>query len=762
MAVELTKVALWIETVDPGKPLGFMDANIRCGDALLGVFDMKALAAGIPDAAYKPLTGDDRATTRYYAACNRDDLQGQEGFDFARDGSRPPAAPLAKVWASLRALPEDNADQIWEKRRRFEAARAQPLSHACGEAADLYIAAFLMPKRGDELKLGAAPLVPTSGDVWRALADKQVHPSLVVRAVDASRAARAFHWPLEFPEAMAAGGFDVVLGNPPWERIKLQEQEFFAARDPEIAAAPNAAARGRLIAALAKAALGTPERVLHEAFEAAKRLAEAASVFAREAGRFPLTGRGDVNTYALFAEHFANLTGARGRAGMIVPTGIATDANTALFFAALIDGKRLARLIDFENRAGIFPAIDSRMKFSLLTIGRDIDEARFAFFLTVVGQLAEPERGFALSPVDIGRINPNTRTAPVFRSRADAELTARIYGRVPVLIEEAKGRAGNPWGVSFARLFDMSNDSGLFRTAAQLRETGFTRDGTDWVGDTARYVPLYEAKMADFFDHRSASYDDRGDTRGYRVLPQTPAERHMNSSFEPLPFYWVPSSEVDQRLANLHWGRSWLFGFKDITSPTNERTFICSLLPGWGVGNNMPLLLPNSPPKSCAALFGNLSSLCFDFVVRQKIGGLHLNYFYINQFPVLPPSSYTEEDTGVIVSRILQLTYNSHAMAPLARDLGYDGPPFEWNENCRAVLRAELDAFYARAYGVTRDELRYILDPEDAMGPGYPSETFRVLKQNEIRRFGEYRTARLVLAAWDAAEQAKRAKRGIA
>jgi hypothetical protein len=134
---------------------------------------------------------------------------------------------------------------------------------------------------------------------------------------------------------MAHGGFDVVLGNPPWERIKLQEQEFFAARDPEIAEAPNAAARGRLISTLAKAAPGTPERALHEAFEAAKRLAEAASVFAHESGRFALTGRGDVNTYALFAEHFANLASARGRAGVIVPTGIATDATTAPFFAAL-------------------------------------------------------------------------------------------------------------------------------------------------------------------------------------------------------------------------------------------------------------------------------------------------------------------------------------------------------------------------------------------------------------------------------------------
>src|SRR5205823_5840942 len=117
------------------------------------------------------------------------------------------------------------------------------------------------------------------------------------------------------------------IGNPPWERIKLQEQEFFAARDPEIAAAPNAASRGRMIVALTTATEPL-KRALHAEFETAKRTAEASSSFARVGteGRFPFTGRGDVNTYALFAEAFARLTSKRGRAGVIVPTGIATDA----------------------------------------------------------------------------------------------------------------------------------------------------------------------------------------------------------------------------------------------------------------------------------------------------------------------------------------------------------------------------------------------------------------------------------------------------
>jgi hypothetical protein len=120
---------------------------------------------------------------------------------------------------------------------------------------------------------------------------------------------------------------------------------------------------------------------------------------------------------------------------------------------------------------------------------------------------------------------------------------------------------------------------------------------------------------------------------------------------------------------------------------------------------------------------------------------------------VLSPGRYTKEDLHFLSPRVLELTYTSNSMAPFARELGYEGPPFSWDEGRRALLRAELDAWYARAYGLTRDELRYILDPADVMGPDYPSETFRVLKNNEIKKYGEYRTQRLVLDAWDRMER---------
>ena len=374
--------------------------------------------------------------------------------------------------------------QVEKKREAFEAWRRDPARYATRVACDLYVAAFLLPKTEVPLNHGRN-MVPTTAEVRAKLGGGQVYGPLEAAAVDAASAARVLHWPLAFPDVMVErGGFDVVLGNPPWERIKLQEQEFFAGTP--VADAPNAAARGKAIAKLGEAEAGTPDRALFDAFQIAKRVAEATSAFARvpggEGGRYAYTGTGDVNTYALFAEHFLNLTRESGRAGMIVPTGIATDATTAPFFGHLISEQRLARLFDFENRAGLFPAVDSRMKFCLLTIGSDVREAEFAFFLTDPAQLEDPRRRFTLSPGEIARINPNTKTAPVFRAQEDARLTAAIYDRVPVLIEDAKGVAGNPWRFDYmTKMFDMADSSALFRDARQLANDGWVREGSDWV-----------------------------------------------------------------------------------------------------------------------------------------------------------------------------------------------------------------------------------------------------------------------------------------
>ncbi|MER9800914.1 N-6 DNA methylase [Mesorhizobium sp. M0142] len=769
MAVELTKVALWIETVEPGKPLGFLEANIRCGDALLGLFDLDVLKVGIPDGAYKPLTADDKETAKHFAARNKAEKKGQGSLDFSGGGGRLPSAPpLGRAAEALRALPEDTVDEIDRKKRSWAAVERDPKRWSWRIAADLYVAAFLMPKTGGVPQNRDQVTIPTTAQVWNVLSGGQVYGPLVGHAQDVSGFARAFHWPLEFPDVMERGGFDCVLGNPPWEVMQLGEEEYFAQRFPEIA---------ELKGSKRKVAVGALEKShpsIFSLFEKDKRVFEAANEFARESGRFDLTARGKVNTYGLFAELSSNAIGPRGRVGLIVPRGIATDATTAPFFGALISKMRLSKLLSFENEEFIFPAVHHAFQFCLITISNSAEAVpEFAFFLRKVEWLADTERKFTLTAQQIAAISPNTKTAPVFRARADAELTAKIYSRVPVLIDEAKNDNGNLWGVEFRQgLFNMTSESGLFRTAAELAGAGLVRSGADWTESDGRrhtpsplnlsgkrgsaiqelpsrpgrYVPLYEAKMIHQFDHRWATYD------GSESRDVSLAEKE-DAGFEPMPRYWVPEEEVSFRLAAKGWSRDWLMGWRDITNATNERTVIATVFPRVGVNHKTPLFFVKHSVEQTTAMMASWSSIVFDFVARQKIGGTSLAYFYLKQFPVLPPSFFAEASLGFIIPRVLELTYTSYAMKPFARDLGFDGPPFDWNEERRANLRAELDSFFARAYGLTRDELRYILDPAEVMGADYPSETFRVLKNNEIRKYGEYRTRRLVLRAWDRMER---------
>ena len=554
-----------------------------------------------------------------------------------------------------------------------------------------------------------------------------------------------------------------------------------------------------------------------------------------------------------------------GRAGVIVPTGIATDSSTSAFFGDLIARNRLSALYDFENRENLFPAVDSRVKFSILAIGPR-PKARFAAFLLNTQGLEEKERQIELEAEDFELMNPNTLTAPLFRARADRDLTRKLYRAAPVLIRERPGHPDgdeNPWGITFQQgLYNMTSASDFFRTAAQLTERGFCRDGPNWrQGDGHVYVPLYEAKMIHHFDHRFGSYAGLNSRPADGSLPETPDSAKASPDYESDPWYWVPEDETALRVARVpsrlkqyfrkedaegclkvlaEWvlgtlepgdletaslaraaplaesrlrdvlgvqalernivgtriatwlGKvaagarkmqretplsdddiafiqdassdslelagmlidrkqpRWLMGWRDICRSTDERTVIASVLPRMGIGNKIPLMeFATATAREATGLIANLSSIPFDYAARQKIGGTTMNYFIYMQLPVIAPNQFATEDLAFITPRVLELTYTSHSMRPWAEDLGHTGAPFAFDSDRRAQLRAELDAFFARKYGLSRDELRYILDPADTHGESYPSETFRGLKRNETERYGEYRTQRLVLTAFD-------------
>ena len=528
---------------------------------------------------------------------------------------------------------------------------------------------------------------------------------------------RAMDWAKTFPQVFTrdSPGFDCVIGNPPWERLKLQEREFFALSAPTIAAAVSAADRRREIAALADA---NPD--LYATYREALTVADRMLAYVRESKRYPITGKGDINTYVLFAELAMRIVSPAGRVGLLVPSGIATDKTTAEFFNKLMSDGTLRRLYDFENKQGLFPDVHRSFKFSILNFGgaqAKSDAADFVFFAHDLAALKDTQRHIPLSSADMKLLNPNTSTCPVFRRRRDANITKAIYGRVPVLIDRNRKEGGNPWGVGFVRMFDQTNDAELFRDPESLRKQGCRLDGNRWVRGKKAFLPLYEAKMVQAYDHRAASVQvvkANWVRQGQPVAP-TLVER-QNPEHVAMPRWWVEAQAVTAALKGEE--PPALLAYKDVTSPTNQRTMIAAWMPLAGVVNSAPLILTQdvSLPRQCC-LLANLNSMAYDFVARQKVGNVHLNFFIVEQLPTLPPDAYDEPCPWArkqtlekwISSRVLKLSCTANDMKPLAEACGMDPPVHKWKPDERDILLAELDAAYFILYGLDRDDMIYIL-----------------------------------------------------
>ncbi len=742
LAVDLCKVALWIEGHHHDLPLSFLDNHIKCGNSLVGVFDLGVLREGIPDEAFKPLTGDDKEAAKQLMRRNRQAREARDQFDipFYRTIDEDLEA-LAQAVREIDTIDEESTDDVRRKEALFEQTRSAGSQWWIDwTACNLWTYAFFAPK-----KSGTDRTIPATDRLSDYLGQPNAaHGELIGRANGYAQKQRFFHWPLEFADVFEQGGFDVVLGNPPWEMLQLNPIEFFSIDAPEIASASNMATRNRLIGELA-----TTQPALYGKYLAEQYATESKQKFIHESKRFPLTSFGRINLAPLFVELALGLVRPPGRAGMLVPTGIATDAFNQRFFGTIVAQNELVSLYDFENRNALFPGVHRSYKFCLLTLRSTDPEAaagkssagpaqvRLAFFLQEVADLESelaydlksrnPVRVFELSTDDFARFNPNTQTCPVFRTTVDAELSRKIYERIPVMMNHRESL--NPWGFQGLLMFMMNTDSGLFRN-----EPG------------RGLVPLCEAKMIHQFDHRWATYEGQG--RTVRVRDVTVDEKR-DPRFVVHPRYWVEEAEVEARLRD-RWDRRWLVAYRRIARATDERTMVAVVLPRVGCGDPCPVVLSSvEAGRMLVALTANLNSLVLDYVTRQKVAGIHLDFFVVKQLSVLPPDAFGRYECDFIVPRALELIYTAHVLRPVAEDIGYKGEPFPWDEDRRALLRAELDAFYARLYGLTREELHYILDPHDVMGEAFPGETFRVLKENEIRKYGRYRTKELVLEAWD-------------
>lgn len=798
-AVELCKVVLWIEGYCAGKPLSFLDHHIRCGNSVLGVSDLQMQIDGVPD---KALTAEDKDTLKALKKMNQEAVKAVNGTldneptlgledSFGVENMSAAQIGLADKIRFINHLPEDSLEEEIIKQERWkelmESARVDCLRRAC----DIYTSAFYHTVQKDELykdnagnnkELLLEAEVPYTKTVMRALQEinameclekgkplptyyRQLSSDFKTKVKRMAMEQRFFHWCVEFPEVFAANrGFDVMCGNPPWDKLQMEEEKWFAGKDEDIVKAANQADRKKKIEKLQ-----TVDADLYNEFIQACNGIASQSNFVKNSRRFPLTAVGKLELSSLFAE--LCLSFSKEAWGLVLPTGIAVNDSNKYFFSKLIDENRLVSLYDFENREALFD-IHRMFKFCLITAGKAQTEPRIVsggFYLTRIDHLLDPRRIYTLRTDDFARLNPNTKTCPVFRTSRDAKLTAKIYRNSTILYNEITGES--PWNVKFGNMFNMSTDSYLFRTYAQLTAQGATLNGNTFTtADGETYVPLYEGKMIWHYNHHYGSWPTEGERPNSINMPSLDELSNPNSHI--MPWYWVPLSTVKDRLVKYdkdgnivwEWKHKWMLGYRCVARSVDIRTFICSPIPNAiGVGHSATLLYAERGTMPVASLCAMMSSLTFDFAVRQKVGGINMSTFFVKQFPVLTPDQIPSAMQWQIVKRVAELCYFNHDMDGWASELWDEmneeqraelpqlgaQQPWIYNPERRAILQAELDAIFAHLYGLNTEELRYILDPEDVCGKGCINETFRVLKDNEIRQYGEYRTKRLVLKAWN-------------
>jgi Eco57I restriction-modification methylase len=709
MAVELCKVSLWMEALDPGRPLSFLDAHVKCGNSLLGT-TVELIDEGIPDEAFKPIEGDDKEVAKKLRRQNKTEREGQLTLD---DITGALIDELEAEAATLDATDDDSLAAIRAKERGFyDLSGSETYEHA-KFAADAWCAAFVQNKIGKTSRVttglvrrvgsGRGGIAPALRDEVRQLADEFGF----------------FHWQIEFPQVLKgdARGFDVVLGNPPWDLIEFKELEFFEIHAPSIAARSTSAIRKRRIAELA-----VDDPRLFAKYRKRRRLFDGIRHFCASSRRYPLTGVGRINSASVFAELMRSLRNQSGRVGAIVPSSIATDATTKDFFSDLMSTAQLWSLYDFENRTGLFPGVDSRQKFCLLTLSRGQKQhpADFVFFADSTDELMDEDRHISLSESDISLFNPNTKTCPIFRSTKDLDLARRIYGRAQNLIRDS-AEDGNPWELIVRRVFNM----GDAETAALATQA-----------DVEGLVPMVESKLFHQFDHRWATYEGTS-------VRKCSADEKRNPDLELNPQYWIDQNVLQERLGGFGL-EGWYIAWRDICRATDERTVIASAIPQWASDFTVRVSVGLRWELACVFL-ATLNSFVFDWCARQMVGGTHLSDFVMKQLPVISAAEFEEVapwDPGLTTAewtadRVLELNFTSWSLRKFATAVGHRASPFRWDLERRVFIRAELDAAFFLLYGLGREDVDYVMD------------AFPIVRRKDEQAHGEYLTKRLILEIHD-------------
>ena len=717
LAVHLAKLSLWLNCFARDHKLTFLDHHLRCGNSLIGIRELSQLES-IP-IRNKDLKKKTKSRNEQLELSLPEELM--EAFQKA-----------ARDMMSITQIAEDDTDRQKEMHEETRRERINPLL----PLADLFTA-YLMDNTVKPDEYHGLFLRLTRGVDPASIAEMELDDKVKVLA----RRHRFFHWPLEFPDVFTGkeGGFDADVGNPPWDILKPNSQEFFSAYDPAFRSYKKQDAN-RMVEHLME-----EHPPVRRKWETCCRNFEQQSEYVRQPAAYSALGKGDINTYKLFLERFFVLLRPGGCLGIVTPSGLYTDQGCQPLRELFFNESRIDCLYGFENRwPTVFIAVDGRFKFILFCAekGGETESFRCAFMEHDPERLPVIDAGALVMQLEhVRKFSPDTFNIMEFQYQHDLEIAAKIYNEWPLLA----CHLDDHWNVKFNRELDMTNQFHLLKT-----EEALTGEET--------WIPLYEGKMIWQFD-----------------------------SFYSPPTYWISSKDAVQHVT-VSSPLSTRLAHRRISASTNERTLVTSLVPKGSVAETNCTVIWIEKANTFgieAYLCGILNSFVIDFILRYKVTTT-LNMFFMESLPIpreIPKSQLT--NNYKIIARVMRLVccnelfsgYWANVYDSVWADSEYwykidniqnYGPQYEqdircrladeaanltpeWSPACgvhdrtpdrrdtgdRAQLRAEIDAYVAHLYGLTRDEFAYILD------------TFPVLKRKEEQAFGEFMSKRKCLEEYD-------------
>ncbi|MBU1106385.1 MAG: N-6 DNA methylase [Candidatus Riflebacteria bacterium] len=732
MSAELCRVSLWLEALEPGKPLSFLDHHIRVGNSLLGTTP-ELIAAGIPDEAFTAIEGDDKKACAELKKRNKVARDSKKGL-FA-DESAEIDALFKQAAATLEELPDDRPEEIRAKELAFRKHEQTDEYRNKKLLADAWCAAFVIKKYFKEPGCESSVFGITQTELNNLAGGGSVKGEIIHDIATLASQYQFFHWHLNFPEVFANGGFDCVLGNPPWEQLEQQSSD------------------------------------------TNNRLTFGAQHLIESCGRFPFTGNGRKNLYGLFAESTCNHLTKSAFVGLVLPTGILQDLPASNLLAELIRGKRLKSAYDFENRRKDvegerwFRDAHPQQRFCLLTLAPNQPKSRFVFDVAGLSDLKDPRRAYSQTYDEILRFCDDAFKVPMFKQTIESRIATEAH------------RTGKMLG-SMLRDPKQKLTSGLMFNAENTikRQKIAAAD----ILDHKNFVRVYEGTYIHQFDHRFATFENNSERYLSDEEKQSPFKTAITKNF-------LPQNLAEERIkAMTGTVVPWLHVLRRQARATDSFISISSIIPFSAVEGSLStfIFLENQAEQS-ALLCATFNSFMFNFLTRLRQSGANLNKNVYSQLPIVDGTKIKNDKIlfGAntffkwCAKRVLELVYTSWDLEQFSKDVGWFAPPFIWNENRRFHIRCELDAVFFLLYlpaenyenwvnteNATDYELEQVKYdfPTPRHAVDYVMETFPIVKRKdidrteeqnaagEIMREGRYITKDTILEIYDAMAEAMR------